>query len=300
MEKVILYYKYVYIENPQELLNWKKEICSKLNLKGRVIIAKEGINGTLAGKDQDIDSYKDILSSIEKFKDIDFKESFSEIDTFPRLKIVLKNEIVRLGLDPELINAKDHAKHLTPEQFHDLIAENSQDLVLLDARNNYESRIGTFENSITPDIDNFRQLPKYIDDNLEKFKDKKVLMFCTGGVRCERASVYLKSKNVAKEIYQLKGGIHRYVEKYEKGFFKGKNYVFDSRIACKVNNDILAKCDFCGKDYDNYSNCINAQCNKQIIVCPNCINNYHNTCGSYCLNLVLNKKVNIRNLDCKV
>lgn len=301
MSKILLFYKYVDITNPEAILSWQKNICQLLNLKGRIIIAHEGINGTLGGTDQEIDAYKRELSNNAEFKDlfcdIDFKESYGPRDCFPRLKIVIKKEIVRLDLDPELITAKNSGHHLTPEQAHNLISKNPEDLVILDTRNNYESRIGTFQNAITPNINTFRELPKYIDNNLEKFKDKKVLMFCTGGVRCERATAYLKSKDVSTEVYQIKGGIHRYVEKYPDGYFRGKNYVFDARIACPINNDILAKCQYCKKDYDNYTNCINAECNIQIIVCTNCISNYHNTCSEKCLDLVLNKKVNIRKLN---
>ena len=306
MSKILLFYKYVDVEYPEAVLSWQKELCQSLNLKGRIIIASEGINGTLGGSDIEIEAYKSQMNNNSKFKDlfsgIDFKESFSDKSCFSKLKIVVKKEIVRLGLDPDIIKAKDGGKHLTPEQAHSLITQNPEDLVLLDTRNNYESRIGTFvlnngQSAIASDTNTFREFPKYIDENLEKFKDKQVLMFCTGGVRCERASAYLKSKNVSKNVYQIEGGIHRYAQKYADGYFRGKNYVFDSRIASQVNDDILSECDYCKEPYDNYSNCINAECNIQIIVCPNCMETYHNTCSDRCLDLVLNKKVNIRKLN---
>ena len=128
------------------------------------------------------------------------------------------------------VTAKNGGKHLTPEETHNLIAQKPNDLVILDARNDYEWRIGAFEGAIKPDIEHFRQFPKFVDDNLEQFKDKQVLMYCTGGIRCERASTYLKEKGVAKNVYQILGGIHRYAEQYPDGFFRGKNYVFDDRI----------------------------------------------------------------------
>jgi predicted sulfurtransferase len=164
---------------------------------------------------------------------------------FPRLRIVVRNEVTHLGLDPAIITAKNGGIHLTPEQTHNLLKNAPQDLIIFDARNNYESRIGSFENALKPDIKNFRDLPEYIDNNLDLFKDKEVLMYCTGGIRCERGSAYLKSKNVAKKVYQIEGGIHRYAEKFPDGFFRGKNYVFDGRIAVKVNDDILGSCELC-------------------------------------------------------
>ncbi|CDK30956.1 rhodanese-related sulfurtransferase [Candidatus Babela massiliensis] len=303
MGKILLYYKYVSIENPESVVLWQKELCQSLGLTGRIIVAQEGINGTLGGEDKAIENYKSQMINHHQFghlfNDIDFKESSGSSNHFPRLRIVLKNEIVRLGLDPQEITAEDGGIHLTPEEVHNLIAQKPEDLVLLDTRNDYESRIGTFKDAIIPNTKTFREFPQYIDQNLEQFKDKKVLMFCTGGVRCERASAYLKSKNISKEVYQIKGGIHRYVEKYQDGFFRGKNYVFDGRIAAKVTNDILSQCTHCNKSYDDYTNCINAECNIQIIVCPECISIYHNTCSQKCLDLVNNKKVNVRTIDRK-
>lgn len=294
MAKILLYYKYVDIDNPLQIVKWQRALCESLNLKGRILIAHEGINGTLGGSIESLEQYKKVMDNHILFSDIDFKESIGNADDFPRLQVTLKKEIVGLKLDTKKIHAKNGGKHLTPSQAHALIAEKPDDLVLLDARNNYESRIGTFVDAITPDINNFRDFPQYIDQNLDLFANKKVLMFCTGGIRCERASAYLKSKNVAGEILQIKGGIHRYVEEFPDGYFKGKNYVFDGRLAMKVSDDILAQCEHCKTQFDEYTNCVNAECNKQIIVCPACISSYHNTCSSRCLKLVQNFAVNIR------
>lgn len=296
MSKIILYYKYVRINEPEAMVNWQRELCQALNLKGRILIAKEGINGTLGGTNEAIELYKKAMLNHSLFNDIDFKESHGSDKHFPKLQVKIKSEIVKLGIDPELIKAEDGGIHLTPEEVHELITKNldKDDFVLLDTRNDYESNIGTFVNAITCNTKTFREFPAYIDQHLNTFKDKKVIMFCTGGVRCERASAYLKSKNVAQEIYQIKGGIHRYVEAYPDGFFRGKNYVFDGRIAMQVTNDVLAQCEHCHIIYDEYTNCFNAECNRQIIVCPTCIEIYHNTCSETCKDLVQNLKVNIR------
>jgi predicted sulfurtransferase len=295
MVKIIIYYKYINIDSTKDLLDWQKELCSKLNLKGRIIIAKEGINSTLAGDESDIENYKNEMLNHYLFYDLDIKESYGNYNPFPRLSIKIKNEIVNLGIDPELISASNHGEYLTPTQAHEFISKYDEDnSVILDTRNNYESRIGSFQYAIKPNINYFRELPKFIDENEHIFKDKDVLMFCTAGVRCERATSYLKSKNIARNIYHIKGGIQRYIEQYPDGYFRGKNYVFDGRIAVKVTKDVFGKCDHCFIAYDDYSNCINAECNKHILVCNNCKDYYHNTCSKECLYLVENNKVNIR------
>ncbi len=294
MGKILLFYKYIDIEKPQEIAVWQRELCQSLNLKGRILIAHEGINGTLGGCVESINGYKQAMLEHHLFADIDIKESSGNACHFPRLKVQVKKEIVRLNFDGPEASYKNGGIHVSPEQAHRFMQEQSEDFVFLDGRNNYESAIGTFAKAITPNINNFREFPSYVDAHLEQFKDKQVLMFCTGGIRCERASAYLKSKGVAKEVYQITGGIHRYIEKFPDGFFKGKNYVFDGRIAIKVTSHTLATCYSCAGSYDDYSNCINAECNKQIIVCQACSIDYHNTCSESCAALVKEQKVTIR------
>ena len=300
MGKIVLFYKYITLTNPDEIAAWQRELCTQLGLKGRIIIAHEGINGTVGGPSHAIEQYKQAHYNYPLFSDIDFKESAGTADYFPRLSIKIKQEIVRLGIDPDSISARDAGEYLTPEQAHELIKHKPDNLVLLDTRNNYESRVGTYEDAVLPNTQSFRDFPAYIDSNLEKFQDKQVLMFCTGGVRCERASAYLKSKKVTQQVYHIKGGIHKYIEAYPNGFFKGKNYVFDDRVTTQVTNDILTHCEHCQKSYDEYTNCINAECNKQIIVCPDCITSYHRTCSTTCLELVQAGTVKIRTTYRKV
>ncbi len=228
------------------------------------------------------------------FGDIDFKDSFGGAEYFPRLRIVVKEEIVKMGISPEKLTAKEGGKHLTPKETHELLQNKPKDLIILDTRNKYEAEIGKFEDAVIPDIKYFRQFPEYIDQNLEQFKDKEVLMYCTGGVRCERATAYLKSKGVAKEIYQIEGGIHRYAEQYPDGFFKGKNYVFDARVAMSVNNDVLGRCLVCNIQCDDYMNCLNAECNNHFIGCADCMLKLNETCSEKCQELVMQNKVHIR------
>lgn len=294
MGKITLFYKYVNLSDPYAVMLWQRSLCEKLNLKGRILIGTEGINGTVGGSERSIRCYVSEMKTYAPFKNIDFKFSLCSQEPFPNLKVKVRKEIVALGIDPEQLTAAQGGKHLSPKQVHELLQNKPDDLIVLDTRNECEVAIGKFEGAIDPKIQHFRDFPKYIDDNLELFKDKQVLMYCTGGIRCERATAVLKVKNVAKEVYQIKGGIHRYAENYPNGFFRGKNYVFDNRIAMKVNDDILSNCINCQKSYDSYTNCLNAMCNKHYICCPECIQAMDNTCSANCQNLVTTHQTIIR------
>lgn len=292
-KKILLYYKYVQIPNPEAIKLWQVDLCHSLSLTGRIILATEGINGTVCGTQDATQTYIDAMNNHELFGNIDFKDSIvnGEYEYFPKLQVLVKSEIVNLGIAPEKLSPKDGGKHLTPQQAHDLMQEAPEDLVILDGRNYYEARVGTFKNSITPHVNHFREFPEYIDQNLDLFKDKQVLMHCTGGIRCERASAYLKAKGIAKEVYQIEGGIHRYVEQFPDGFFRGKNYVFDARVTVPVNSDVLGACDICTNPCDEYTNCRNAKCNKQFIGCSTCVKSHNNCCSSACFDLVEKKAV---------
>lgn len=294
MNKIILFYKYIEIPYPKQVMKWQQELCKGLELKGRVLISHEGINGTLGGSVENLDAYKNQMSAHELFGNIDFKESDGGPECFPRLSVKVRNEAVSLGIPYDQLTPKNTGQHLTPQETHTLLSENPKDLVILDARNNYEWAIGRFENAITPDIENFRDLPHYLDQNLDQFKDKQVLMYCTGGIRCERATAYLNEKNIAKKVYQIDGGIHRYVEQYPDGFFRGKNYVFDGRISVKINDDILGSCAICAQPCDDYYNCLNAMCNKHFISCNPCIEKLSKTCSQQCQTLIAENRVNTR------
>ena len=278
---ILLFYKYVALETPEKVAAWIRTLCTRYNLKGRILIGIEGINGTVGGTAEEIALFKKEFLAHPLFSDVDIKESAGSASDFPRLMVKVKKEIVALGIAPEELTVKDTGIHLTPEETHALIATN-KDLVILDTRNDYESRIGKFRNALIPPIKSFREFPRYVEENLEKFKGKEVLMYCTGGIRCERATAVLNIKKIAKAVYQIKGGICRYVEKYPDGFFRGKNYVFDDRIALPVNDDILTNCDVCHKPADTYTNCMNTACNKQFIACLACRQEYDYTCSSAC------------------
>jgi predicted sulfurtransferase len=291
---ILLFYTYIAIEYPKRILKWQQKICTDLGLKGRIIIGHEGINGTVGGEATAIEHYKNIMHSHELFSTIDFKESEGNADDFPKLSIVVRDEIVSLGIAPKELTPEEGGLHLKPSDAHALMASKPDNLIILDARNRVEWKIGAFEGALKPNIDNFREFPAFIDKNAEIFKDKQVLMYCTGGIRCERASSYVKKHTSAQAVYQIEGGIHRYVEEYPDAFFRGKNYVFDNRIALRINADVLAQCALCATSCDNYTNCVSTTCNKHFICCTSCIASYTNTCGQTCRDQVMHKAVKVR------
>lgn len=293
MGKILLYYKYIDIDDPAQIAESQKALCTSLGLTGRIIVAPEGINGTVGGSLAAIESYKTALHEHPLFHDITFKESEGDQNHFPRLRVMVKQEIVRLGISPDKLSALQGGTYLSPEQAHKKIAENP-DLVIVDTRNDYESRVGAFKGALKPGIKTFREFPEYVDQNIELFKDKEVLMYCTGGVRVERASAYLKEKGIAKEVYQLEGGIHCYLEQFPNGHFRGKNFVFDGRVTLSTNDDILTVCDSCKTSCDEYTHCVYAICNKLMILCKTCKNSSRGTCSEECALIISQGNAPIR------
>jgi len=286
MEAIMIFYKYVEIPDVEGIKKWQERLCQSLQLKGRMILANEGINATLAGEKRLLDKYMQLMNRHQLFGDIDYKFSEGSREHFPRISIKIKQEIVRLGISPEKLTVKNTGTYLTPQQVHELLQNKPDDLVIFDTRNQCEWEIGRFKDAITPEITYFRELPAYIERNIDVFKDKKVLMYCTAGVRCERATAYLKEKKLSKEVYQIKGGIHRYIEEYPDGFFRGKNYVFDGRISTQSNNDILSTCFTCKKECNEYINCNNTRCNRHYISCDLCKKKLQGFCSDDCLIIV--------------
>lgn len=289
--EILLFYKYSNISNPQELVLQQKDICNQLRLKGRIIIAKEGINGTLEGTKINTQKYIDDLTSNDHFKDIHFKRSPGTGKAFPKLKVKLRKEIVSAHLGEEDINpAELTGKYLEPKELHNWIEEGKK-FYIIDMRNDYEYEVGHFKNSILPKLKNFRDLPKILPE-IENIKSETILTVCTGGVRCEKASGYLITKGF-KDTYQLNGGIVSYMEKYPNKDFLGKLYVFDNRVVMGFNLDdpehqIIAKCSKCHSPSDNYVDCKYKHCkgHRHFLVCENCLTKKENSyCSDNCYRL---------------
>lgn len=272
---IVLFYKYTAISDPEAVKNKQMELCKSLHLKGRVIVATEGINATLEGLEGDIQTYCEEISRDERFKNIHSKLSSGTGSSFPKLSIKVRDEIVSShfgedDFDPNEITGK----RLKPEELHEWL-QNGEVFHIVDMRNDYEHKVGHFENSILPPLHNFRDLPHVVQNELADFKDKKVLTVCTGGIRCEKASGYLVKKGF-DDVYQLDGGIVSYMEKFPNEHFKGKLYVFDNRITMGFNTDdpkheIIGRCERCGTTSENYVNCGNDNCHKHFIFCTSCV-----------------------------
>lgn len=272
--QIILFYKYVKISNPEEVRDWQKEICERLDLKGRCIMASEGINATFEGTKENIKKYINELEKDARFCKIHFKLSTGIGNAFPKLSIKARKEIVSLHLgvcdiDPNEITGI----HLKSEKLHQWIKE-GREFYIVDMRNAYEHKVGHFENSILPPIENFRDLPKVVEQ-ISHLKNKIVLTVCTGGVRCEKASGFLMTQGF-NYVYQLDGGIVSYMELYPNEDFTGKLYVFDGRVAMGFYTDdekhkIIGQCDACGEQSENYVNCANPVCHRHFINCGKCL-----------------------------
>ncbi len=279
---VLLYYCYSRIENPEQFRLEHHEFCLDLGLRGRIIIAEEGLNGTVSGTEEACHAYMSKVRSDQRFKEIEFKvESVDKIE-FRKLNVRLKKEIVNSGLyaiDP----TQKTGQYIEPEDFHDLIQKDGEDYVLVDVRSNYEHNLGRFKNAITLDIDNFRDFK----DNvvlLNKYKDKKVITYCTGGIKCEKASAYLLEQGF-ENVFQLHGGIIKYGLETDGEGFEGSCYVFDRRLKTEINHkdpSVISKCFNCGNISDRMVNCANPKCNNHVIICENCGVELEGACSKEC------------------
>lgn len=268
---VILFYKFVDIKDPSLLQSEQKKVCQALGLKGRLIIATEGINGTLEGEIGSVSKYKDYLWSDDRFANVVFKESVGEGKSFPNLKIKVRDEIVTLQAgDFDVVT--ETAECLSAEDLEKWY-EDDEDFVVLDLRNDYEIKSGFFEKTVNPKLENFRDLPAKLSE-LSDLKDKKVVSVCTGGIRCEKATCLLRREGF-NQIYQLKDGIHTYMQKYPGRHFKGTLFVFDNRITTPVvpnpNQEVVGQCFYCDVKTENYANDDSSKPSKKVLCCPECL-----------------------------
>ncbi|MEH0155316.1 rhodanese-related sulfurtransferase [Limibacter armeniacum] len=277
---VLLYYCFTPIENAAVFREEHHRLCLSLNLRGRIIIAEEGLNGTVSGLKADCEKYMEIVKADPRFDALEFKIEEHEGHAFQKLNVRYKPEIVHAGL-PEVKPYEKTGKHLEPDEFRKL--KDSDDVVILDVRSNYEHKMGKFKNAVTLDIDNFREFPDKIKD-LEQYKGKKVLTYCTGGIKCEKASAYLL-ENGFEDVYQLHGGIIKYGIEAEGEDFEGKCYVFDNRVTVdvnKVNPSVVSECYVCGTKSDHMVNCANSVCNRHAPICESCMVEMEGTCSHEC------------------
>jgi len=283
--QVIAYYHYTSIPNPEELVTHHLALCKSIGIRGRIYIAHEGINGAISGTIEDCKKYMDHLLADPIFKGIEFKIDEHHEHAFNRIHVRYKTEIVYSGLrDPKEIDpTKETGKHLRGEEFAKL--KEQEDVVIIDVRSNYETRLGRFKNSVTLDIETFREFPDKVAE-LEKFKNKKVVTVCTGGIKCEKASAYL-IKQGFKDVYQLHNGIIGYAKDTGGKDFDGSLYVFDGRVSIPINNvnpTAIANCKKCGTPTLRNLNCANVECNEQYNMCETCSDEMQGACSEPCLN----------------
>ena len=265
--RVLLYYNYTKIENPEQFAKEHLALCKSLGLKGRILVAEEGINGTASGTIEATQQYMDWMHNDERFKDTWFKIDESEGHAFRKMFVRPRKELVALNLEEDVDPLRLTGEYLDPKAFKEALLD--EDTIVLDARNDYEYDLGHFRGAIRPDIRNFRELPEWIRENKEKFMDKKVVTYCTGGIRCEKFSGWFLREGV-ENVAQLHGGIATYGKDPEvKGeMWDGKMYVFDDRISVEINQvdkQIIGKDWFDGTPCERYINCGNPSCNRQMI-----------------------------------
>ncbi len=279
---VLLYYCYTQIEDPELFREEHHQLCLDLDLRGRIIVAAEGLNGTVSGSQEACEAYMETVTSDPRFAHCEFKVDVNDQPAFQKLHVRLKSEIVHSSLSHIDPNEKT-GTYIEPGEFRKVLEDEDEDTVILDVRSNYEHMIGKFKNAVTLDIDNFRDFPEKIAE-LNKYKNKKVITYCTGGIKCEKASAYLLEQGF-ENVYQLHGGIIKYGLEAEGKDFEGKCYVFDNRIVKDVNSvnpTTISKCYVTGEPSDRMVNCANPHCNKHIPMSEEGAKIYDGCCSAEC------------------
>ncbi|MBT8185009.1 MAG: rhodanese-related sulfurtransferase [Eudoraea sp.] len=281
----ISFYKYAHIGNTSIFRNHLFIHWNELDVLGRIYVANEGINGQLSVPAENFEAFKKHLDSISFLKDVRLNIALEQDNkSFLKLKVKVRRKIVADGLNDASFDVTDKGVHVDAETFNELIED--RDTILVDMRNHYESEIGHFKNAITPDVDTFRDSLDIIENDLKDHKeDKKLVMYCTGGIRCEKASAYYKHKGF-KQVYQLEGGIIDYTRQVKQrnieNKFIGKNFVFDHRRGERISDDIISNCHQCGVPCDTHVNCANEACHLLFIQCEACSQNMDNCCSDSC------------------
>jgi UPF0176 protein len=282
--RVLLYYMYVPIENGEEFAANHLKMCKELGLKGRILVADEGINGTVSGTKEATDEYMKIMKEDSHFADMVFKIDEEDDHAFKKMHVRYRKELVTLRLEDDINPNEVTGKHLSPKEFYEAMQD--PETVVIDARNDYEYDLGHFKGAIRPDITAFRELPDWIRDNKEQFQDKKILTYCTGGIRCEKFSGWLVKEGF-EDVGQLHGGIVTYGKdpEIQGKLWDGQCYVFDQRISVPVNRTehvVVGKDYFTGEPCERYVNCANPECNKQILCSEENEHKYLRGCSHEC------------------
>lgn len=280
----ISFYKYHRIPDPIAFRNEIYRVLDHLEVKGRIYVANEGINAQISVPTENLALFKTQLYQIDFLNGVRLNLAVEDSGkSFFKLKILVRKKIVADGLNDSTFDVTQCGTHVNAKEFNSL-AENP-DTIIVDMRNHYESEVGHFKNAICPDVDTFREELKVVEDLLHDQKDKNLLMYCTGGIRCEKASAWFKHVGF-KSVFQLEGGIIKYAQDVKsqglENKFVGKNFVFDERLGERISDDIISHCHQCGKPCDTHTNCKNDGCHLLFIQCEECAKKYNECCSPAC------------------
>lgn len=281
MQKILLYYKFTPIADPVAVKLWQKTLCDSLNLKGRILISSHGINGTVGGEMDDLKAYAKATKEFAGFKAIVFKWSDGGRDNFPRMSVKARRELVGFQNSEDEFEVDENGVvgggiHLKPRQVHELIEKYGNDVVFFDGRNEHEAKIGKFKDAFVPNTTTSRDFIAELEsDKYDDIKNKKVITYCTGGIRCEVISAMMKKRGF-KDVYQIDGGIVKYGETYgDDGLWEGSLRVFDDRMTVDFSDHakVIGECSHCVGPTNNYENCAWANCNDLVLICLHCKQN---------------------------
>ena len=283
LPKIILYYGFAPVGDPNAVRLWQNTLCESLGLKGRILISKHGINGTLGGDMNSLKKYVKQTKQYPGFKKIDFKWSDGTGNDFPRLSVKVRDELVTFGVSDEIQVDEQGVigggQHLAPEEVHQLVAERGDDVVFFDGRNAYEAKVGRFKDAVVPDTKTTKDFIAELDSGkFDSLKDRPIVTYCTGGIRCEILSAVMKNRGF-KEVYQIAGGIVRYGETFaDSGLWQGSLYTFDGRMTVNFSDttQVIGECDNCGSATNSFLNCANQNCHQLYLLCEPCANDLSN------------------------
>lgn len=283
--RILLYYKFTKIHNHEEYARLHLDFCRSLDLRGRIIVAEEGINGTVSGTKAQTDVYIAAMRMDPRFTDIDFKTDEADEHAFKKMFVRARDEIVTLKSEYVIDPNEETGTYLMPEEFMKAMLD--ENAIIIDARNDYEFDLGHFKNAIRPDVRTFKEFPEWVKRNRDMMQGKKVLTYCTGGIRCEKFTALLLKEGIS-DVSQLKGGIVSYSKDPSTlgTMFEGKCYVFDERISVEVNHaegyTLVGRCYHCGKPHDRFVNCAHLSCHFQFICCEDCEISHRRSCSKEC------------------
>jgi UPF0176 protein len=277
LQKIILYYGFAPVADPETLKLWQKTLCESLGLKGRILISKHGINGTLGGGMSALKKYVRATKEFPGFGKIDFKWSEGTGNDFPRLSVKTRKELVAFASPDEIKVDKsgvtNGGKHLKPAEVNKLVEERGDEVVFFDGRNAFEAKIGKFKNAIVPETDTTHDFIRELESGkYDHLKDKPIVTYCTGGIRCEILSAAMINRGF-QEVFQIQGGIVRYGETFkDKGLWEGSLYVFDERMTMDFSDEtkVIGECEACSGPTKNFVNCANLGCKDLVLLCESC------------------------------